>query len=74
VCPPPTPTLRRIQGRIRGYKWSLLKVREGKYKKEHGGCRWNLQAERACFSSLGAFKTYPKKKKKTPKNPYLNQW
>jgi hypothetical protein len=20
-----------------GYKWSLLKVREGKYKREHGG-------------------------------------
>jgi hypothetical protein len=41
----------------RWYKWSLLKVREGKYKKEPGGHSWNLQAERACFSSPVAFKT-----------------
>jgi hypothetical protein len=37
---------------------SLLKVREGKYKREHGGHRWNLQAERVYFSSPGAFKIY----------------
>jgi hypothetical protein len=35
-----------------GYKWSLLKVNEGKYKRLHGGPRWNLDA---CFSSLAAF-------------------
>jgi hypothetical protein len=34
-----------------GCKWSLLKVREGKY-------RWNLGAERVCFSSPDAFKIY----------------
>jgi hypothetical protein len=28
---------------------SLLKVREGNYKKKHSGCRWNLLAERAAF-------------------------
>jgi hypothetical protein len=28
-----------------GYKWSLLKIREGNYKREHGGYRWNLEAE-----------------------------
>jgi hypothetical protein len=27
----------RIHGRTCGYKWSLLKVREAKYKREHGG-------------------------------------
>jgi hypothetical protein len=26
----------RIHRRTRGHKWSLLKVREGKYKGEHG--------------------------------------
>jgi hypothetical protein len=40
------------------YKWSLLKVREGKYKRSMVGLRWNLEAEKACFSSPGAFKTY----------------
>jgi hypothetical protein len=34
--------------------WSLLKVREGKYKREHGGI-W-----RQSFSSPCAFKTYGK--------------
>jgi hypothetical protein len=29
---------------------------EGKYKREHGGHRWNLEAEKACFSPPGAFK------------------
>jgi hypothetical protein len=37
----------RIHGKTRGCKWSLLKFREGNYKREHGGCRWNLEAERA---------------------------
>jgi hypothetical protein len=32
--------------------------REGKYKREHGRHRWNVEAERACVSSLGAFKNY----------------
>jgi hypothetical protein len=27
----------RIHGRTRGCKWSLLKVRDGKYKREHAG-------------------------------------
>jgi hypothetical protein len=26
------------------YMWSLLKVREGNYKSEYSGHRWNLQA------------------------------
>jgi hypothetical protein len=43
---------------ITGCKWSLLKVTEGKHKRDHGGYRWNLEAERACFFSPGAFKTY----------------
>jgi hypothetical protein len=34
----------------RGCKWSLLKVRERKYKMEHGGPRWTLEADRMCFS------------------------
>jgi hypothetical protein len=34
----------------RGYKGNVLKVREGKYKREHDGLRWNSQAERAFFS------------------------
>jgi hypothetical protein len=41
-----------------GCKWSLLKVREGNYKREHGGPSWDLEAEKACFSSPGAFKTF----------------
>jgi hypothetical protein len=41
-----------------GYKWSLLQVREGNYKREHGGPRWKLEAETVCISSPGAFKTY----------------
>jgi hypothetical protein len=32
----------RIQGRKRGCIRSLLKVREGKYKRDHGGHRWSL--------------------------------
>jgi hypothetical protein len=38
----------RIHGRTRGYKWSLLKVREGKYKEEYDKAR----------CSSGAFKIY----------------
>jgi hypothetical protein len=37
-----------------GYKWSLLKVRKGNYKGEHGGHRWNLEVEWACFSFSSA--------------------
>jgi hypothetical protein len=29
----------RIHSRPRGCKWSLLKVRKGKYKGEHGGAQ-----------------------------------
>jgi hypothetical protein len=36
---------RRIHHRTHGCKWSLLKVREGKRKREHGGHR-HLQEER----------------------------
>jgi hypothetical protein len=39
------------------YKWSLLKVREGKYKRKHGGAQVEFGV-RTCFSSPGAFKTY----------------
>jgi hypothetical protein len=28
--------LERVHGRTPGYKWSLLKIREGKYKGKHG--------------------------------------
>jgi hypothetical protein len=35
-----------IYGRIHGYKWSLLKVKEGKYKREHGGTKWKLEIAR----------------------------
>jgi hypothetical protein len=35
----------RIHGRTCGYKWSLLKVREEKGKREHDVHRWNLEAE-----------------------------
>jgi hypothetical protein len=28
-----------------GCKWNLLKVSEGKDKRNHGGLRWNLRAE-----------------------------
>jgi hypothetical protein len=45
---------RRIHGRTRGYKWNLVKVREGKYKTEPGGS-WK---QRVCFCFPGAFKTY----------------
>jgi hypothetical protein len=31
---------------MHGCKWSLLKVREGNYKRGHGGTRWKLEAER----------------------------
>jgi hypothetical protein len=48
----------RMHGRTRGCKWSLLKVREGKYKRGHGGTRWKVGAERESFSFPGAFKTY----------------
>jgi hypothetical protein len=33
-----------------GYKWSLLKVREGKYKGGHDGPSWNLEAKRVDFT------------------------
>jgi hypothetical protein len=36
-----------IHGRTRGCKGSLLKVKEEKYKREHGGHRWGLLTERA---------------------------
>jgi hypothetical protein len=41
-----------------GCKGSLLKVREEKYKGEHGGHRWSLLAEKDSFSFSGTFKTY----------------
>jgi hypothetical protein len=40
-----------------GYKGSSLKVKEGKYKREHGRHRWNPEAERLSVSSSGALKT-----------------
>jgi hypothetical protein len=48
----------RIHGRTCECKGSLLKVRKGKYKGEHGRSRWSLPAERVCFCFSGAFKTY----------------
>jgi hypothetical protein len=44
--------------RIREFNWSLLKVREGNYKRGHNGSMWKPEAERVCFSPPGAFKTY----------------
>jgi hypothetical protein len=41
-----------------GHKGSLLKVREGKYKGNMMGPRWNLQTQRAFFSFLGDLKIY----------------
>jgi hypothetical protein len=41
----------KIYSRTHGCKWSLLTVREGKYEREHGGLRWNLEAQKACVSS-----------------------
>jgi hypothetical protein len=38
-------------------KWSLLKVREGKYKRKYGEAQVE-SGSRACFSSPGTFKTY----------------
>jgi hypothetical protein len=35
----------------------VLKVREGNYKRSHGGTRWKLEAKRACFSFPGGLKT-----------------
>jgi hypothetical protein len=46
----------KIYSRTHGCKWSLLTVREGKYEREHGGLRWNLEAQKACVSS--PFKAY----------------
>jgi hypothetical protein len=43
--------------RTRGYKWSLLKVREGKYKGSMVVPR-GIWRQRVCLSSPGAFKTY----------------
>jgi hypothetical protein len=45
----------KFHGRIRGYKWSLLKIRERKYKEEHGGPRWKPGAKRAYFCSFRCF-------------------
>jgi hypothetical protein len=42
-----------------GCKRSLLKVREGKYKREHGRYRWSLMAAKVHFPYPGAFKIYP---------------
>jgi hypothetical protein len=65
----------RIHSRTRGYKWSLLKVREGNYKREHGGPQWNLEAERACFSSPGAFKIYAHLwEEPGDSQPIINEW
>jgi hypothetical protein len=56
-------------------KWSLLKVKEGKYKREQvesGGREREerereREREREHFSSPGAFKTYKKQKQKKKK-------
>jgi hypothetical protein len=37
--------LGRIHSRTHGYNWSLLKVREGNYKRKHGGPRRKLEVE-----------------------------
>jgi hypothetical protein len=49
--------LQEESNRTCGCKWSLLKVRKGKYKRTVG-CRWSPLAESVCFSFSGAFKTY----------------
>jgi hypothetical protein len=41
-----------------GINWSLLKAREGNYKREYGGPRWNLEAKRA-FSLQVLLKPMP---------------
>jgi hypothetical protein len=44
-------SLGRIHGRTHECKWSLLKVREGKYKRKHGGSQIE-SGERECASLL----------------------
>jgi hypothetical protein len=51
LCVPPG----RTHGRTHGYKGSLLNVRERKYKREPGGRRWSLPAERERASVVSCF-------------------
>jgi hypothetical protein len=66
----------RIHGRTHGYKWSLLKVREGKYKRECGGHRGNLEAESLRFSFLVLLKLTLSYQKGEPGDfyPIINEW
>jgi hypothetical protein len=42
---------------------------------EHGGPRWKLEAERACFSTPGAFKTYANPWEEFgDSQPIINEW
>jgi hypothetical protein len=56
--------------------WSLLKVREGNYKRKHGGSRWNLEVERTCCSSPGALKTSANlwEGRMGDSQPVINEW
>jgi hypothetical protein len=48
----------RIYGSTRGYKWNLLKVREGKYKGKHGETQEDAGRQMCVFLLSGALKTY----------------
>jgi hypothetical protein len=61
----------RIHDRTCGYKGSLLKIRERKYKGEHGGCRQSLLADRASFFFSGTFKTYMGKAEPGDSHPII---
>jgi hypothetical protein len=53
----------------------VLQARQGKKRWGHGGCRWSLPAERACFSFSGAFKTYTTPWEGRPRRfPPNNEW
>jgi hypothetical protein len=53
------PTRKNSLQDINGYKWSLLKVRKGKCKGEHGETQVeSAGVESMFFCSSGAFKTY----------------
>jgi hypothetical protein len=66
----------RIHGRTHRYKGNLLKVREQKYKREHGGQQVQ-SAVRECFSFSGTFKTYAnlwEGRNQVIPHPIINEW
>jgi hypothetical protein len=66
----------RTHGRTHRCKWSLLKFKEGNYKREHGGPRWKLEARDnvSLFQFLLKLMLTWQRKNPGDSEPIISEW